>query len=308
MKDTRRTRKTAVAVGTFDGVHRGHQAILSALSRVAGEEELERVAYAFHFPPRFVLSHVTTGLILPEPRKLELLRRGVDRVQAVDFADVAALPARRFVVEQLVEALGARAIVVGEGFRFGHGRRGDGAFLRRMAEALGLRIEIVPPLEIDGAPVSSTRIRRLITAGRVDQAARLLGRPPMLTGPVVPGDRLGRRLGYPTANLAVDRAILLPATGVYAAHAGRGEHRADALVYVGFRPTLATNPSSERPRCEVHLLSAPQEELYRTVLEAHLVKRLRPDRAFPSLDALRRQMDKDAAAARRLLADSPSGA
>lgn len=302
MKDTEEGRESVVAVGTFDGVHLGHQAILSVVDRVAHEDRLVRVIYAFRFPPRFVLSRATSGLILPEDRKIGLLQDWADRVHPVDFQDVAELPARRFVTKRLIEMLRARAIVVGEGFRFGHGRRGDGALLRRIGAASGLHIEIVPPLEVDGAAVSSTRIRRLITAGRVDAAGHLLGRAPLLVGRVIPGDRLGRRLGYPTANLALDPTVLLPASGVYAARALLGSAEYGALVYVGTRPTVPNETTAGQPRCEAHLLSPPDRDLYGEALEAHLVKRLRPDRAFSSLDALRVQMDEDAAAARALFA------
>ncbi len=307
MSKTAQERGTVVAVGSFDGVHQGHQALLDVVNRVAREETLERVVYAFRFPPRLVLYHASSGRILPEPRKIELLHRWVDRVIPVDFLDVADLSARRFVTEQLVDTLRARAIVVGEGFRFGHGRRGDGALLQRIGVESGTRIEIVPPLQVDGAAVSSTRIRRLLAAGRVDEAARLLGRYPLLIGRVVSGDRLGRQLGYPTANLRPDPAVLLPAAGLYAAHARSRTDQERALLYVGTRPTLVSRtPPGRPPRCEVHLLSPPAGDLYGEVLEVELVKRLRSDRAFPSLDALRAQMDKDATAARALL-DSPAG-
>jgi riboflavin kinase / FMN adenylyltransferase len=306
MSTERTKRRTAIAVGTFDGVHRGHQAILAAVDRAAREKRLERLAYAFRFPPRLVLSGKGPGLILPEPRKVELLGGFVDRVVSVDFREVGALPAQRFVIEQLVDGLRAQAIVVGEGFRFGHGRRGDESLLRRIGARSGVRIEIVPPFEVDGAVVSSTRIRHLITAGHVRAASALLGRDPELAGRVVHGDRLGRRLGYPTANLSIDPVVLIPAAGVYAARAHAHDAASGALLYIGTRPTLAgTVP--QKPRCEVHLLDPPADDLYGESLRVELVERLRPDRSFPSLDALRRQMERDIAAARDLLTPRSGG-
>ncbi len=291
-------RATVVTVGTFDGVHRGHQLILHRMGEVACAEGLERVIYAFTFPPRFSLNGVTSGLLLPETAKVTLLARSAERVERADFQAVSGIDAERFARDILIRRFSARVLVVGERFRFGRSRSGDLPLLRRIGEEEGVRIVTVPPLHGNGGIVSSTRIRSLLHEGKVVAAAALLGRPPLLIGRVAQGDRLGRELGYPTANLALPSKILLPATGVYLAHAFWNGGGSAGLLYIGDRPTL----KGSTMRCEVHLFSPQTADLYGQELEVHVLDRLRGDRAFPSLAALRQQIDRDAALARSLLA------
>lgn len=299
-----------MAVGTFDGVHRGHQRILASLNEVALQEGLKQVAYAFSFPPRLTLLGERRGLILPEEVKKRLLERYVDRVERASFPDVSVIPPDVFVRDVLLDRLAARAVVVGENFRFGRDRAGDLALLRAMCEERSATVVAVPPVVIDGSAVSSTRIRALIAEGKIEDASVLLGRTPLLVGQVVHGDRLGKELGYPTANLSIDTRILLPKDGIYLVHAFWDTGRSPGLLYVGTRPTV----SGTDRRCEVHLFTEADhsgadgpvisEDLYGKVLEVHLRHRLRDDRSFPSLIALRRQMEHDVAHARRVLSSS----
>jgi riboflavin kinase/FMN adenylyltransferase len=295
--ETRGKRGAVITVGTFDGVHRGHQEILRRVDEIARAAGLERVVYSFRSPPRFLLNGVEEGLLLPESVKVCLLERRVERVERANFSKVGKITAEQFVCGVLIKGLAARAIVVGERFRFGRGRRGDLSLLRRIGETEGVRIVAVPPLMIDGAPVSSTRIRSLLREGRIDAAAALLGRPPLLVGRVIHGDRLGRELGYPTANLAIAPEILRPAKGAYLAYAFWDGMGSAGLLYIGDRPTL----DKSALRCEIHLFSPPKTDLYGLRLEVQILARLRGDQAFPSLAALRRQIDRDAAQGRALL-------
>ncbi len=290
-------KRTVITVGTFDGVHRGHQAILRRVDEIARAEGLERVAYTFVFPPRFVLTGDESGLLLPEEVKVKLLERSVDRVIRADFHEVGAVEAERFAREVLIERLAARTVVVGDRFRFGRDRDGDVDLLHRIGEEEGVAIVSLPPLVVEQAAVSSTRIRLLLRQGMVDDATTLLGRPPLLFGRVVHGDRIGRRIGYPTANLELDPRLLVPASGVYLVHAFfRGEGGA-GMVYIGDRPTV----DGDEMRCEVHLFSPPLSELYGERMEVHLLRRLRGDRYFSSLSDLRLQIDRDAERARAFL-------
>jgi riboflavin kinase/FMN adenylyltransferase len=289
-------KRTVITVGTFDGVHRGHQEILRRVDEIARAEGLERVAYTFVFPPRFVLVGSESGLLLPEEVKVKLLERSVDRVIRADFHAVGAVEAERFAREVLIERLAARTVVVGDKFRFGRDRKGDVDLLRRIGEKEGVSIVSLSPLVVDQVAVSSTRIRSLLRQGMIDDATALLGRPPLLFGRVVHGDRVGRRIGYPTANLALDQRLLLPATGVYLVHAFfRGEGGA-GMMYIGDRPTVG----GDEMRCEVHLFSPLLGELYGERMEVHLLRRLRGDRRFSSLSDLRFQIDQDAKRAREL--------
>ena len=287
---------TAVAIGTFDGVHRGHQAILVEAARLAEEHHLESVAYAFDDPPRSLVAETAPSLLLPPDAKRRLLASWVDRVEAASFQAVRHLEPADFVDRILLGALACRWVVVGTTFRFGRGRRGHPAWLTEYGAARQVSVCVLPPTEIGGAPVSSTRIRAALRAGHVEEAAELLGRPPLLFGIVESGDRIGRTLGFPTANLAVDPRIVLPAAGVYLAHAFGDVAPCHALVYVGTRPTL----SGTALRCEAHLLEPPARELYGSSLEVSLLRKIRGDRKFADLAALRAQMTDDRDAARRL--------
>jgi riboflavin kinase/FMN adenylyltransferase len=294
---TKGKRGAVITVGTFDGVHHGHQAILKRVDEIARAEGLERIAYTLVFPPRFVLVGSESGLLLPEEVKVKLLERSVDRVIRADFHEVGALEAERFVREVLLERLAARTVVVGERFRFGRDREGDVDLLRRIGEEEGVSIVSLPPLVVEQVVVSSTRIRSLLRQGMIDDATALLGRPPLLFGRVVHGDRIGHRIGYPTANLTLNPRLLRPATGVYLVHAFFRDEGGAGMMYIGDRPTVG----GDEMRCEVHLFSLPFGELYGEHMELHLLHKLRGDCHFSSLSDLRLQIARDAERARVLL-------
>ncbi len=294
-----RARRTVVTVGTFDGVHRGHQAILHQVKDCARRMGLEPVAYTFSFPPRFT----TPGpyLITTERMKSILLRRYVVRIIPGEFTQVRDLSPQEFVNHVLIDALGARAVVIGENFRFGSGRAGDVLLLKELGKAYGFKLFVIPQVTVDGMPVSSTRIRALIRAGKVQEATALLGRPPVVAGIVVHGDRLGRRIGYPTANLSLPSTLLRPGPGIYLGYAAWSAGQGYGLVYSGSRPTM----DGKEMRCEVYLLSSPIDELSGKEMEVHLLARLRDDRAFPSVEALAMQIAADVEAARSLIPAYP---
>ena len=302
--------KSVVAIGTFDGVHRGHQRILASVNEVAIKEGLSRVAYAFGFPPRLTLLGKKQGLLLPEEVKEKLLRRYVDRVERASFENVSSIAPDQFVRNVLLGSLRARTVVVGENFRFGRDRAGDLSLLRAICGESSATVVAVPPVVVDGSAVSSTRIRALIADGRIEDASVLLGRPPLLTGQVVHGDGLGKELGYPTANLSIDTRILLPKDGIYLVFAFWNTGMSPGLLYVGTRPTM----NGTDRRCEVHLFAKTddsaangpvvREDLYGNVLEVHLRRRLRDDRSFSSFTALKGQMERDVEHARLILSSS----
>jgi len=305
--------KSAVAIGTFDGVHIGHQRVLERLNAVAAKEKLERVAYAFVFPPRLTVRGKAQGILLPEEAKIRLLEGYVDRVERASFTDVSQIAPDAFVRQVLLGRLSARAVVVGENFRFGRDRAGDVSLLRSLCERECSSVIAVPPVVIDGSVVSSTRIRKLISQGRVEEAALLLGRLPILLGRVVHGDRLGRKLGFPTANLTIDTRVLLPGDGIYLVHAFWNGQRSPGLLYIGKRPTIN---ESER-RCEVYLFGERSNlheqgplrtiDLYGKSMEVHIVQKLRDDRHFEKLAQLQQQIGRDVERARGILltVDSP---
>jgi riboflavin kinase/FMN adenylyltransferase len=270
-------RPRTVAVGSFDGVHRGHRIVLDT-ARASGAAA---TVVTFWPHPRLVLGN-RVELLSTLERRLELLEAaGVDEVLVVDFTpDVAAWPAEEF-AEAVLRRIGATTVVVGENFRFGRGAAGDG----RLLEQLGFDVGLVPLLD----DVSSTRIRALLREGDVAGVAQLLGRPPELDGTVVLGDQRGGTLGYPTANLALPPDMAVPAYGIYAG-AALG-HR--AAISVGVNPHYG----GEERRIEPHLLDF-EGDLYGRRLVVELWLRLRDEQAFASEAELVAQIARDVEATR----------
>ena len=285
-----------ITIGTFDGVHTGHRAILSMAWQRAQELDLSSTAYTFLRPPRSYAPEAPRRILLLPPQvKRRLLSRYVDRIVDAEFAEIRDLSPTAFFREILVSRLRAREIVVGEGFRFGHRREGTAETLQSLGKDHGVAVHLVRRIYVDDEPASSTRIRDHIRSGEIAQAAHLLGRPPLLFGAVVEGDRLGRGMGFPTANLSIDADVLLPSDGIYFVHAFFPRQRFHGLLYVGRRPTFGSNEL----RCEVHLLSEPEQDLYGEQVEIHLLRHLRDDRAFDSAEALARQIAQDVDHARQ---------
>jgi riboflavin kinase / FMN adenylyltransferase len=268
----------SVALGTFDGVHRGHKRVLEA----ARETGLTTTVVTFDPHPRTALGNLVSLLSTLE-RRLELIAEtGIDETLVVEFTlDLARLEPDEF-ANRVLRPLGAEVVVAGEDFRFGHARKGD---LDRLSE-LGFEIRAVPLLE----GVSSSRIRELVAEGALAGAARLLGRPLELDGIVVPGDQRGGTLGYPTANLAVDPALLVPRYGIYAG-AARGYR---AAISIGTNPHYG----GEERRIEPHLLDF-EGDLYGQRLIVELWRRLRDEQAFASEEELIAQIARDVEETRR---------
>lgn len=267
----------AVAIGTFDGVHRGHWAVLEA-AKATG---LRSAVVTFHPHPREVLGY-EVSLLSTFERRLELIEAlGPDDILVVEFTiELSRLEPEQF-AREVLEAIGTRIVLAGENFRFGRGRSGDTELLRQ----LGFDVRAVPLVE----GVSSSRIREALRNGDVPAAARMLGRPTELEGLVVSGDARGVRLGYPTANLAVQPSLLVPAHGIYAGWALG--HR--AAISIGVNPHYGGH---ER-RIEAFLLDF-EGDLYGRHLRLELWKRLRDERSFPSEEALVEQISRDVEQAR----------
>ena len=294
---------TVVSIGTFDGVHMGHQAILHELRHQAETRSLSSLVYAFSVPPRWVLrGDEERYLLLPTALKLSLLGQSADVVRPVAFESIQSMGPAEFIETVLIKQLHARVVVEGESFRFGRDRAGDLNALRLLGSRMGLDVVGVPPVMIGAEASSSTRIRDAIRSSDFQTACACLGRSPILRGQVVRGDKLGSRLGFPTANLGIDPHVLLPQPGIFLIHALGETLRANGLLYIGSRPTLGQNEQ----RCEVHLLDFPARPLYGEVLEIRLLALIRHDHTFPSLDALRTQIAADVATARKLCLDYPS--
>jgi riboflavin kinase/FMN adenylyltransferase len=287
-----------VTIGNFDGVHLGHRALLAAARQLAGGGRV--CAFTFNPSPRDVLAPPDKRQPLLQPideRVDALLRCGADQVIVEPFdRAMAALEAADFCIEILDRRLGAAGVVVGWDFRFGHGRAGDAGVIERV---LGLPVVQVGGVEVDGAVVSSSRVRRCLADGDVALAARLLGRPHDVAGVVEHGDQRGRTIGFPTANVGVTGG-LVPANGVYAVRALVGGVVRPGVANVGTRPTF----QGTGVRVEVHLFGFAGD-LYGAPIRVDFIERVREERPFPGLDALVAQIRADADVARAVLAERP---
>jgi len=291
-------RGAAVALGNLDGVHLGHHAVLRGAH--AGRPGAPLAALTFEPHPReFFRPQDPPFRLTPAPTKAAALgAAGAEIVYALPFdAALAAMPAERFVAEVLRDGIGAAHVACGQDFAFGHRRDGDAATLARLAATCGIGVTIVPPVADPTGPISSTRIRRLLQDGYPDRAAALLGRPWEIRGPVAHGDKLGRVLGWPTANLWLGRH-LEPAHGVYAVTVALPDGReAQGVANVGRRPTLGGDPET---RLETHVFDFAGD-LYEREIGVRLVRFLRPDARFEGLEALKDAIAADALAARAAL-------
>lgn len=288
---------SAVTIGTFDGVHLGHQTLLNRAHQYAQSRGLTSVALTFRRPPQNALGH-PKPLLLPPDEKLKLLAEHVDRVGVLDFQEIRALTPEAFVHGILSDAYNAKVIVTGSDFRFGRDRSGDVVALRSLGATYDMEVDVVEPVDADDRPVSSTAIRHLLRDGSVREAAELLGRPPRLVGQVVSGAGEGKRIGYPTANLRIDPEVLVPADGIYAAWAHDDRQRHPSALYIGKRPTY----NAQERSIEVHLLNEPTRSLQDRMLMVELVEQIRPDEKFDSVEALQAQIAVDLEQVRGVLA------
>jgi len=290
-------RPTAIALGSFDGLHRGHRRVIEAIASGGPSGQAIPTVVSFWPHPREVLYGDTRlRLDLPE-EKLELLAPlGIRQLVLVPFnRQLAALSPESFVEQVLVGQLQASCIAVGDNFRFGAGRSGDSAALASIAAGLGVRVSVLPMLWDGAERVSSSRIRRALAAGDLSEAQRLLERPYRFSGVVVQGRGLGRQLGWPTANLQVDGRKFLPREGVYAAWAWLGAQRWAAVMNLGPQPTVdPTAPSS----VEVHLLDF-QQQLLGESLRVEPLAWIRSQQRFQDVQALSDQIGRDAQLARQ---------
>lgn len=299
----RSCRDAVVALGNFDGVHRGHAAVIGEAGRIAAEAGAARGVLTFEpHPRRFFRPDETRFELTPLTSKArQIAALGVDVMFVLDFdAAFSRVTAEDFVQRVLIEGISARHLVVGYDFVFGHGRKGDVALLRRLGEAAGVGVAVVDKVVDEaGEACSSTTIRRYIADGRPERAARLLGRCWEIEGEVVTGDRRGREIGFPTANVDPG-AYLEPALGVYAVWAGLDDGGRTVwrkgVANIGRRPTFG----GERVNLEVHIFDFA-DDIYGRMLRVAPVRHLRPEKAFDGLEAIRAQIADDGRAARAVL-------
>ena len=284
-------RPCGVTIGVFDGVHRGHQHLIGVLLERAQREGLATVALTFNPHPRTVLRPGTAVTYLTSlEERVELLQgQGLDSIGVLAFtSELAQLSAEDF-LSLLVQELEMRLLVVGPDFALGRNRAGTIGVMREIGERLGFRVEVAPLLAEADEKVGSSAIRQALAAGDVERVGRLLGRPFSLRGPVVAGDRRGRTLGFPTANIAIGLDRALPAYGIYVTRAYVREGAYGSCTSIGIRPTFDVEP---RPVVETFILDF-DEEIYGREMQIDLLHRQRGEERFASAEELIAQMEKD---------------
>lgn len=290
-----------VTSGTFDGVHQGHRKILSRLSEVAAQQQGETVVLTFWPHPRMVVSEDSHGLQLLSTieEKTELFRDlRIDHLIISPFTRAfSELSPTEFIQQVLVDRIGTKRFVIGYDHRFGRNREGSFNFLRKVAPDFGFEVEEILRQDIDELAISSTRIRKALLAGDVQEANGLLGRPYQFSGVVIKGKQLGRTLGYPTANIDVkENYKLIPANGVYAVKVKHRGTTLNGMLNIGIRPTVDGNSRT----IEVNIFDFNQD-IYGERLSVELLAYLRPEMKFESLEQLVGQIDKDKAQAIELM-------
>ena len=296
------SRGTVVTVGTFDGVHLGHRAVLEEIRDRASATGRRAVLLTFHpHPLRIVRPEATPPLLTTPVEKKEILAEtGLDYAVFLAFSPaLSRYSPRRFVEEILVGRLRLDELVIGHDHGFGRGRAGGVTLLREIGTELGFAVDVVEPVLIEGAAVSSSLIRKAVSEGRLEAARTRLGRPYSARGVVVRGEQRGRDLGFPTANLRIDATEkLLPPSGIYAVRGVLKRGVFAGALHLGPRPTFQGSP----PSIELYLLDF-DGEIYGEEVRVDFIRFLRPVRAFGSVASLVRQMELDVAEVRRVLAD-----
>lgn len=298
--DGLRLENTWLTIGIFDGVHRGHRALLSRLVEGAHAAGCLAAVLSLHPHPAVVLGGQTDfAYLTPPDEKADLLASlGVDAVITLPFSLALAAESAEAFMRRIVPPLGLRRLLIGYDFALGRGREGNAARLAEIGQRLGYTVETFAAVRQEDQVISSSAIRAALTAGKVAEAASLLGYPYTLRGPVVHGDGRGRHINIPTANLHIPAEKLIPARGIYATWARVGDERFAAATNIGINPTFT--PERQTASVEAHLLDF-QGNLYGQQMTLEFVARLRDEMKFSSVDALLAQIQSDIAQTRKIL-------
>ncbi len=296
--DFTRLKYGVVTSGTFDGVHPGHQKILQRLGEIARKNNGESVVITFWPHPRMILkpADLTLKLLDTFEEKAEMLRQqDIDHLIRIPFTkEFSQLTSQEFITKILVETIGTKKLVIGYDHRFGKNREGSFEQLKLNGPTYGFDVEEIPQQDIDHIAVSSSKIRKALEAGDIDMATHFLSRPYSITGRVIKGDKLGRVLGFPTANIDLDsHDKLIPAEGIYAVKVMHERSEYGGMLYIGTRPTVDGSKRS----IEVNIFNF-DKEIYGESLRVSFIKLLRVDSKFQDLESLKEQLYKDKDAAR----------
>jgi riboflavin kinase/FMN adenylyltransferase len=292
-----------VTSGTFDGVHVGHQKILQRLNEIAAKNNGETVVISFWPHPRLILKpeEPFMKLLNTFEEKAELLRlQGINHLIRIPFTrEFSQISSQEFITRVLVDTIGTKKLVIGYDHRFGKNREGSFEQLKINAPAYGFEVEEIPKQEVDHVGVSSTRIRKALSEGDIDTANHFLGRPYSLSGRVIKGDKLGRVLGFPTANIDLDsHDKLIPAEGIFVVKVMHETKTYGGMLYIGTRPTV----NGTRRSIEVNIFEF-DKDIYGETLQISFLKLLRTDSKFNDLESLKHQLQKDKESSLQVLKD-----
>ena len=292
------TRPTVLTIGSFDGIHRGHQHLIAQVIARAKELDAASALVTLHPHPKVVLRSTSPlQYISTIEERLDLLAPlGLDYAVVFPFSLEASQIRARDFVQMLIDHLRMKEIFCGKDFAFGYKREGNVEFLHALATEKGFGVQVVEPFVFDGQIISSTRIRQLVAEGHLDEATTFLGRHPSVRGRVIKGNQRGRQLGFPTANLAIAERRLIPADGIYAVRIKIGEQWFGGAANIGVRPTFDNGGRL----VEVFVLDYTGD-LYDQIVEVQFIKRLREERKYDTIGALIEQMNRDVAETRRVL-------
>ena len=283
---------TAVALGTFDGLHLGHRRVIE---NVVNRPGLLPAVFTFRDVPAASFGRHVPQLVVGEEKARLMEEQGVQAMFLVDFADVRYMQPEDFIEYLLLDKLNAKYVVCGFNFRFGAGGRGDVAMLREHCEAAGVQVEVVPPVELEGAPVSSSRIRACVAEGRVEEAARLLGRNFSYAFEVVHGRQLGRTIGVPTINQRMPEDLVVPKFGVYASVVECAGERYLGVTNIGVKPTVGSDYVASET-----WIPGFSGDLYGTFPRVELLSFIRPERKFAGLEELQQEIFENEKQARKI--------
>lgn len=290
-------KSSIVTIGNFDGVHRGHQAIIGRTLNLAHELNSLAIAVTFTNHTESLLGEAPFLLNMPLFRRDLLAKQGLDALLEIEFTpNLAAMEPETFFETWLVKGLNIRALVIGHDFRFGSAGRGDYRLLERMAVKAGIVLERVGPVQEDGEVISSSKIRHLLAEGRIEKANRMLGYNFMIEGEVIKGEQLARELGYPTANIRLKPEYLLPCYGVYLVRLSVENSFYFGVANVGIKPTFGRS----HPLVEVYLFDV-EINLYQKIVRVEFLRFIRPENRFAGPEALRAQIARDVETAQNFL-------
>jgi riboflavin kinase/FMN adenylyltransferase len=289
---------TSATIGNFDGVHIGHQKIISSVKKEAAEKDLSSCVITFHPHPQKVLQNIDAPLLVPIRERIKLLeRQGVDYVACYTFTpELSKISAKDFITDTLVGKLNLKHLIVGPDFSFGRKREGNAELLKIMGEQYGFETKVLGPATIGGEVVSSSAVRGFVTSGDIKKASTFLGYDFYIEGQVIEGERRGTQIGFPTLNLDTDWDIL-PKVGVYATRVYIDGKKKGSITNVGYRPTFG----SDELLVETHVFDFDRD-IYKKRVRVEFVDRVRDERKFDSADALVDQIKKDVVKVKEILA------